>query len=378
VAADGFIDLSRVAAPGPARRLARPRIRPGADVLLAVGVLVLAGLTGARPASGSLQPLATVSANSPAVVVLTEDTMYLGDDRIRDGVISAHELPGGRLRWRVRLAGAVRAIIRVPQAGVLLVGLAGRDAERVVAVTAATGQVRWRRSATTVLDAPPGERVLLRHEDVGSLAQLQWIDARTGEVIWSRAIPPAATATVLGHGLLVLQRGGAGVGSLTAFDAATLARRWSLSGNLLGSPLWCGGLICLGTGQGIRAVDPGSGTVHWHSPGWQYASSLPSDRLLGYGIDGGLAVLDARTGATLRVVANGPTRVMPGGGSAPWLSQPAGAGGRYAFWRLGSNPEVVRWVGYLSGIDGQSCLVAGDLLACQTTVNQVRVWRYRP
>jgi hypothetical protein len=39
------------------------------------------------------------------------------------------------------------------------------------------------------------------------------------------------------------------------------------------------------------------------------------------------------------------------------------------------DPIAVRPLGHLDGLDGASCQVAADLLACRTLAGELRVWR---
>jgi outer membrane protein assembly factor BamB len=432
---------SRVSEP----RGRRPRHHNGAVRSTAlVVVLVLALLGGAQsPVPPKFAAVATVSIQAPSAVLLTGDTLYIGEDSGGVRTVSAYTVPGGGVRWRVPLADAVRGIRRIADAGVLLATTYGTTmgTGRLAALDADTGRLLWSELSTTVVDAPAGGRVLLERQAMSGPVELRWIDVRTGRVAWSRTAAPGAdvsarpgsggllvtdpdgsatlvaeeTGSVLasgelgslvdnivltpgppggrpnpsaqrvmvtapGDGFLVQRRRNAGSGSLTAFDSDTLTERWSITGDLLGLPVRCGSLLCLGAVGGLRAIDPITGEVRWSTPRWQYASTLDEERLIGYALGSaadGIGVLDARTGRTLRDLRPEATRVFPTGTQRPLLGRPDSAHrDRYWFSELDVDPATVRPLGSLTGIDWQTCQAAGNLLACQTLDQRLRVWRH--
>jgi hypothetical protein len=120
--------------------------------------------------------------------------------------------------------------------------------------------------------------------------------------------------------------------------------------------------------------------VRWSTRRWQYASTLDEERLIGYALGSaadGIGVLDARTGRTLRDLRPEATRVFPTGTQRPLLGRPdAARRDRYWFSELDVDPAAVRPLGSLTGIDWQTCQAAGNLLACQTVDQRLRVWRH--
>jgi hypothetical protein len=178
--------------------------------------------------------------------------------------------------------------------------------------------------------------------------------------------------SLLGGEFLVQHRRNTGTGWLTAFDLDTLAELWSVSGDLLGTPFRCARALCLGGAAGVRAVDPATGAMHWSTSYWQYASPLGDDRLLGYGPHG-FGVLDAVTGRMRGEVGAAWTRVLLNGARPPLVSRPDAD--RYWFALLRLEPVTTEPLGYLTDVDGPSCQVSGDLLACLTTRGTLGVWR---
>ncbi len=405
--------------------------RPGSarTVAFLVLIVVVALLGGGQAAPRSrIALVATVPIRAPTAVLLTPAAGYVADDA---GVLTAYALPDGRARWRVRLGDAARTIRSVADAGVLLIATSG-----LTAVDPGTGAVLWSQPRATVVDVPPGGRVLIEQQ-----AELRRVDLRTGAVTWSRPVPASAdvaashdpdrpdsgallvtdadgaaqllaedTGTVLASGqvgslvgnlvltpgpaggtpapvgsrapvsllggeFLVAHRRNTGTGWLTAFDLDTLTERWSLTGDLLGTPFRCGRALCLGAAEGIRAVDPATGAVRWTASRWQYASPLGDGTLLGYGSHG-FGVLDAGTGRTRGEVGAAWTRFLLNSTGAPLLGHPDAD--RYWLAVLRPDPVSAEPLGYLTGVDGPSCQVSGTLLACRTTRGALGVWRITP
>jgi outer membrane protein assembly factor BamB len=265
-----------------------------------------------------------------------------------------------------------------------------------------TGEVAWSREVPTGADVTashdpsrPGSGVLLvtdpdgaaelLAEETGTVLASGQVGSLIGNLVLTPGPPAAAPAPVaeraplrlLGREFLVQHRRNAGTGSLTAFDLDTLIERWSISGDLLGVPFQCGSSLCLGAAGGLRAVDPATGAVRWTTHRWQYASPLGGDRLIAYGAPG-MGVLDARTGETLRYLGAAWTRVPLDGPGPQVLSRPdPGPGDRYSFSLLDPGPATLDPLGSLAGVDAQSCQVSGDLLACRTSRDGLRVWRFR-
>src|SRR5262249_41091689 len=142
---------------------------------------------------------------------------------------------------------------------------------------------------------------VLASADLGSLVgNLVLVPGPAGGV--PDPVAGRSTVATLGDTFLVQRRRNAGTGSLTAFDLATLRRQGTVTGDLLGTPVKCASLLCLGSADGMRAVDPGTGTVRWSTSHWQYAVTVDNGRLVAFSVGGpgiGIGVLDAGTGRTL-------------------------------------------------------------------------------
>jgi outer membrane protein assembly factor BamB len=262
-----------------------------------------------------------------------------------------------------------------------------------------TGEVTWSRpvpagadvaashdprrtgsGALLVTDADGAAQVLA--EDTGTVLASGEVGSLVGNLVLTPGPPGEAPApagerapvSLLGGEFLVQHRRNTGTGWLTAFDLDTLTERWSVTGDLLGTPFRCGRALCMGAAQGIRAVDPATGAVRWTAGRWQYASPLGEDGLLGYGPHG-FGVLDAGTGRTRGEVGAAWTRVLLNGAGPPLLGR--ADADRYWLALLRRDPVEAEPVGSLSGVDGTSCQVSGALLACLTTRGALGVWRLR-
>lgn len=304
----------------------------------------------------------------------------------------------GRVLWSQWQA----TVVDVPPGGQVLIEWRGDiDLERAQLrrVDLRTGEVTWSRpvpasadvaashdpdrtdsGALLVTDADGAAQLLA--EGTGTELASGQVGSLVGNLVLTPGPPGDAPAPVgerapvrlLGGEFLVQHRRNTGTGWLTAFDLDTLTERWSVTGDLLGTPFRCGRALCLGAAEGIRAVDPATGAVRWTADRWQYASPLGEDRLLGYGPHG-FGVLDAGTGRTRGEVGAGWTRVLLNGSGPPLL----GRIDTDRYWLAVLRPEPVAPdpLGYLTGVDGPSCQVSGELLACLTVRDSLTVWRLR-
>jgi hypothetical protein len=86
---------------------------------------------------------------------------------------------------------------------------------------------------------------------------------------------------------------------MAAYDPTTLRQLWTAPAFSVEEIVPCGALACLSSPDGVRAIDPATGTVRWNRPGWReitrqgtlwvaYAGSDSSDPL---------GVVDPDTGA---------------------------------------------------------------------------------
>jgi outer membrane protein assembly factor BamB len=193
--------------------------------------------------------------------------------------------------------------------------------------------------------------------------------------------PAPLVAGPTGAQVLVQRRRDSADWSLTAYDINTLTPRWSLLGKILGTPFSCAGLLCLGISQGLRALNPVTGSFAWSTGAWQSASILHGRWLLAATAGGDrhqLAILDARTGRLLRDLHEAWTWVIGAGSDAPVLVRTTERFGGYWLARLSVDPVAVRSIGPLTDIDPASCQLMSPMLACRTRHHQINVWRLYP
>jgi outer membrane protein assembly factor BamB len=341
-------------------------------------------------------PVRAVRWVADAGALLTTDADGLGSGRV-----TALDSGTGRLLWSLPDA----AVLDVAPGGRALLQLqTGPGPATIDWLDVATGRPIWSRQVPADADVAashdpvrPGTGGLLitdldgaaqlLAEDTGAVLASGQLGSLVGNVVVTPGpaggtpdpAPQRVPTQVLGGQILVQHRRTAGPGSLTAFDADTLTEQWVITGDLLSTPFLCGALLCLGATEGIRAVDPTTGAVRWSTAGWQYASPLGDDRLLGYPLSDaaqGMGVLDAATGATLGVLDPGWSQVLPDGVRPALLARRDSAQpDRYWFAVLTIDPLAVRPLGYLDGLDNASCQVASDLLVCRTLAGELRAWR---
>ena len=211
--------------------------------------------------------------SSPVVV---NDVVVIGG---RDGVVYALDLATGRVRWRARTNGKVRATPAVSEGMVVVGSWDGR----VYALDLATGKERWvNRTVGDTLDskqfgfdrravqgsaAIAGGQVFVGSRDGGFYG----IDFKTGERQW-RATHRGSWVV----GSPTAEPGRVTVGSsdghfIHAVDPATGKDIWRLETgmNVLASPLRVGALTVIGlyhtdgSSGGVWALDAATGAVRW-------------------------------------------------------------------------------------------------------------------
>ncbi len=435
----------------PRRRL------PGRTRAVFVVVAALAMLGGATaPPAPRMWVVADVATTTPSAMLLTVSDLYVGEV---DGTLTDYPLPSGVARWRITLEYPVGELAIDAPSQVLLVKAPDTAPQigQVSAFRTIDGSPLWSLDRSTIIDVRPG-RMLVERQGFGIVPLLKWVDIRTGREIWSKTIAAGADVSaaggldpgpllvtqtngaailldertghqlamgdfgslvsnlvltpgpagaqeppkpgtdavdMVGDAVLVQARRGASPGSLTAFNVDTLARRWVVTGDLLGVPFRCGANVCVGSVDGLRAVDPITGETRWRTDRWQYATALDSGRLLAFSVGGrahldplgqasranirgqSTGVIDANTGATLYDFGGEAVRVVVNESGSAVLAQPS-TGGTFAIYRLYSEPLGSQPLGNVTGVDPRFCMAAADLLACVTHQDSVRVWRIAP
>lgn len=249
------------------------------------------------------------------------------------------------------------------------IGVTGR------AIDLDTGRELWsfplRAAAMPVPAAGVRPAVVLAAEWGGGI---EVRDLRTGVVRqrldWAATVPQHAEVA---GGFLVLRHGS----EVTGYSADLLQRRWTRPAPVtdLGIDA-CGPMLCMENGTAIEVVDPATGVTAWRTndrvwlePHGSYL--IESDEQLGV-----RRAVDPGTGRTV-VDLTGWSEERTSEDDSPLLL-------------LRSNDTTARtWLGIIDpggtavrrldpvpyGLP--SCQVAPGVIACQTQLGQVRVWRYR-
>jgi outer membrane protein assembly factor BamB len=262
----------------------------------------------------------------------------------------------------------------------------------------ASGQTRWSLpdillstvQFTTVQDGTITDLVA-----VDRTGAARSVDVVTGRVTATAQLPEAVlayqqrlqhlpgTGVSIVAGLLIAGTSEGGSLVATAYSPKTLQRRWSQP--ITPTPpvastdefAWyfdCGRLLCLRSSTGTVAVDPATGGNRWRLPGVDLAAG--TDRWL-------LMLQDLRTGDSLRVVDSGTGSIVTaaaGYASAVasltdrWLVAAFVWQGTTAFEILDLTNREHRFLGRVPG-RYDFCQLAGDRLVCIDGTSTMWIWR---
>ncbi|GAA2608043.1 outer membrane protein assembly factor BamB family protein [Paractinoplanes durhamensis] len=346
-------DVAGVAAEAEAAPLDLARLfRLVLIVLLAAGLPALGGSAVVAPAL--VRPLWAAAFGSGDTVAVDGRTAYLNRGARS---VTAYELPTGRIRWSVEVAGrSVR-----PAGDVLLVSADGGT----VAFDAATGAQLWQAAGDASPSVELGDVLLARSDQVGVTTELRLVGLRDGREVWKHAIAPAQQWTTLtedgrpasivtvtptgdatvyryGDGA-VLGRGRIawnGVYVSTIFPAgpylvvvrtasaqtvATIYRPGDLrplwrSDELIGYVTRCGELICTAGVRGVTGREPATGREVWRRDDMNFVWDLGGGRLL---LSAAANLASATT--VLVATATGRTIGQPFGGGRAFFADAAGS-----------------------------------------------------
>jgi outer membrane protein assembly factor BamB len=294
-----------------------------------------------------------------------------------------------------------------PAGGAPSAGGAGAADDRLVAVDAATGTVRWARplDPSTVLAAVmtgPGSasgasRVAGPVSVAGlvtlaSDGTLQSLDPATGTpratskpaaaattaaTAAARGAAPALRLIVTARTLMLAAPLGTGAVGLSGFDPVTLTPQWTVQlpppADVTYQP--CGELLCAQGPDSTTAVDPATGSVRWQLDGLvrqaghriAVAGQVPATD--------STRLVDVATGRVTRTLAH--STVVGAAGRAAQLVLGRSDGGRTTFSLLDLDTGDLRELGSAAG-QYDSCQVTTGYLACRATDSAViRLWRVR-
>jgi outer membrane protein assembly factor BamB len=404
--------------------------------------LTTAGAAGPPPVWATLQ--FTVPAGGQ--VVLTDRHLYLIDETDQRQGMSAHRLTDGSTEWTLTHRTTedwftVRGDLPFEISATVV--SAGESewfsyTERTTAFDPDTGEPRWTLAGDLIFPGA-GVGALTRHRSLPDQSswrrELTIVDLATGRELWTT--PPfvnwsyplddpdlvrqlvtltedgeltsydlatgarlATTRTAAERveerqvqvvGSLVLLQGPAR-DTLTAYDLATLRRRWTADlppgGFLVVSA--CEPVLCVQGGAVPLALDPATGAAAW-SADWLPESGVAGDTWVaqpGPPWPTGLLLVE---GWVVEAATGEPVLELrewaPLGGNEPILGRPAalltryelpagpGDAGRTWFGRIRSDPVRLEVLG---GVDGRlhRCVTSADQLACQRD-DELLVWRLR-
>jgi outer membrane protein assembly factor BamB len=275
--------------------------------LLGVALLVVA----CAPVSPSAAPSASVPAPAPPAAVADAAPPPAG---VGDAVATAAAAPARE--WVVAWQRRLDLVTQPPRAGNgLLYLFVSND---VLALDAATGEVRWRYTAPRLADSalalgcPCAATTADFHgRDVYVLAgtnELRALDSGTGQARWAQRLGQAITTpTVTAAGVVVVGAVADALGTdfaLYGLDEQSGAVRWTLPFERRLIP-WAAqdGATVLGatSDQRLVAVDAPSGRLLW-TAGLPRGPALPPPERVGggalpLGADSSVLLLDTATGA---------------------------------------------------------------------------------
>jgi hypothetical protein len=366
----------------------------GDDVLVArrrgadAGLAAYSGDTGRRLWQAPVTPSTSFGIRRDGPTLFVGERVAGGG---QPGVIStrvgtaALSMASGAVLWRhvgrvVPVEGATTALVvsDVPS----FFGGGRRVQGAVLGIDVRTGRQLWSVPvpATAALQPLPGARarMLLIHEG----GRMQTHDLSDGQVLATAQLPPANYApdnpAVIGDTVLLRhpQRGG---WALSAYDAGSLARRWSRAEpNVADTVRACGSLICVSARSGVRGLDPADGSSRWAQSGWRTVEPRGAN-LLVYGAAAGTAELiglaTAQTGA-LRLDLR-RWRAVPGPADADvLLTRAADADGGTVIAMVDPAGGAIRILGTLTTGTGD-CRAGKGLVVCRSGGGAIVGWRYR-
>jgi len=354
-----------------------------------------ARLTAFRLADGGRLWQTPVAVNPAARVEVVGDTVLL----TADGTV-ALDAGSGRLLWRSDLP---RVSMAVRDGRVLVAALLDRPDPAgpslsihapllLRALNLRTGQPVWSYQVPggwlTALpadpaDTDPPDRFVVIAPD----GQASAVDLATGAVRANATIPVTQAAldentagpwlALLGNQLVVgyLRQGNP---ALTVYRTDTLAPQWTVTVPTLNvAANRCAPLLCLSDTRGVRAVAAATGTGVWARngtawfgvvDGWLYDAPQPFQ-------PGSARLVDPVT--TRTVLDLGRWRLSTQTPGQPplfeWVEKDSG---RIWLGLLTAGPRI-QVLGAVTGLPQDTCDLDGSYVACVTTTQQVRIWRYR-
>jgi PQQ-like domain len=330
-----------------------------------------------------------------------------------DSALSAYHASDGRLLWSVPVGGVWLGAYRANASLVLAVTQPAEG--RCCALTAydrANGQVRWTvlgdpsdaeldsdRLAVAVGDSKqvldlssgrvlwqgagsavvrlfgPGHILLMNADGTAERRDLSTGEVRASGRIYPRDEVLSSTAIVDGQFIVgsssSLERGTVGV-----YDMDTLRPVWRRAGRRVDGANRCGALLCLREGDGLEAVDPGTGAVRWQKAEWfgveqggsVLALTLGPRRLRAVG------VIDPSTGRLLLGLEPWDVNINDNRDTELVLTRVSA--GRTWVGVADLTSLTIRVVGTIPDLVSQ-CLAGNGHLVCRDSTGDLRLWAFR-
>jgi outer membrane protein assembly factor BamB/lysophospholipase L1-like esterase len=319
-------------------------------MLLLVGVII-----GTLPLVGAPSSAQSTSGSWPQ---FRHNPAHTGHNPA-ETLLSRQTAPSLTTKWTYTAGGEVRTSPAVVD-GAVFAATTGRDSSgnpygRVFRVEAATGNQRWSSLVEDfVLSSPAvaADRVFIGTGILPGTGSIRALDANSGSPVWTKPIPgsvgfssPNVVSSTIYIGSTIDSPSGNRTGRLYALDAGSGSEHWVYEGKpISGSPAVANGLVYVGAGEDIVAVEASSGTERW-----RVSTPLP--------INSSPAVV----GNTVFVAANNDFYALDAvSGGLRWRSPV----GNVDF----SSPAIAAGMAYVGGRDG-------GIWAFDATTGEFR-WRF--
>jgi hypothetical protein len=261
-----------------------------------------------------------------------------------------------------------------------------RVQDTVEVLDPAVGLARWRvgvPNTAVLLNVPgvaggPARMMLVRDDQIADL-----YDVSTGAHLASRKLPVAdydpENPVAIGGNVLLRHPGVAQI-EVSAFDAVTLAPKWTVQAGDARRIEPCGELACLISGRsGIRAIDPVTGAERWRQPLWKGIARFGTS-VVAYGsaaaADEPAAVVDPSTGQVISDLTG--WKPVPGTAQDGTLlvTRELDPGPRTMVAVVAPGLDRPRLFAELPAGTGD-CQATADRLVCRSMYDQLIVWEHR-